>query len=95
MDNTAHPAVPVEALERLGVSEMLTAYVPRQHICRRVNWHRFERFVREQGFQVVREGFHLYGKIGHRPSCPAPKLRIITKNDYAAVYGGWRSRRVA
>lgn len=100
MDNTKDdtaPAAIVDLLERLGVTEMLTSYVPRQHVIRRVSWTQFERFVQEQGYRVIREGGNLYGKIGLRPAdpAPAPVVRIVTRSDVAAQYGSGRNRTVA
>jgi hypothetical protein len=90
-DHTA-PAELVETLERIGLTEMLSGYVPRAHIVRRVNWHEFERYVRAQGYQVALENGNLYGRVGLRPATAAPKLRVVTRSDVAAVHG---SRRAA
>jgi hypothetical protein len=87
MQNT--PAPLTNALEQIGVPEMLTEYVQRQRIIKRVSWAQFERFVQSHGYEVKREDGNLYGKLMLVPisSAPAPVMRLITGSDHAAVYG--------
>jgi hypothetical protein len=90
MDTTTdHHAALVNTLEHLGLSEMLTGYVPRAHVTRRVSWQEFTRFIEGQGYEIVKEGGNIYGRVGVRPaaSSTAPKMRVVTRSDVAAVYG--------
>jgi hypothetical protein len=90
---TEHPAALTDTLARFGLNHMLNGYVPRQHVTRRVSWQEFAHFVKGQGYEVMTEGGNVYGRVGVRPAVPtipAPTLRIVTKNDVAAVYGSRR-----
>lgn len=91
-----HPSTLTATLERLGLTEMLGGYLPRQHVTRRVSWQEFTRFIESQGHEVVTERGNIYGKVGVRPAVPAapvPALRVITRSDHAAAFGS--RRRVA
>jgi hypothetical protein len=73
---------------------MLTGYVPRQHVTRRVSWREFERFIESQGYEAVKEGGNIYGRVGVRPATPsvaAPLLRVVMRSDVAAIYGSRRA----
>lgn len=73
MDTTPdHLAALIETLERLGLSEMLTAYVARGRIVRRVSWHSFERFVQAHGYRIERENGNLYGQLRLAPAPTTP-----------------------
>jgi hypothetical protein len=88
-----HPTTLTATLERLGLSEMLTGYVPRAHVTRRVSWREFTRFVEGQGYEVVTERGNIYGKITLHPAAPtapAPRFHVITRSDHAAVHGSRR-----
>jgi hypothetical protein len=86
------PATLTATLEHYGLSEVLTSYIPRQHITRRVSWCEFAAFVKSQGYEIVTEGGNIYGRVGVRPAstAKAPVLRMVTRSDVAAVYGGGR-----
>lgn len=88
-----HPATRTATLESIGLSAILTSYIPRQHVTRRVSWQEFVRFVEGQSYEVVTERGNIYGRISIRPAAPtaaAPRLRVITRSDHAAVHGSWR-----
>jgi hypothetical protein len=86
------PSPLTNVLAQIGVPEMLETYVPRQHVTRRVSWAQFERFVQSHGYEVKRENGNIYGKLMLVPtsSVVAPVMRLITRSDHAAVYGGAR-----
>jgi hypothetical protein len=92
MNDTAHPAALAETLEHLGLSEMLTGYIKRQDVTRRVSWHEFERFAQGLGYRVRLEHGNLYGRVGLEriSTTPAAKLRLIVRSDHAAVHGSKR-----
>jgi hypothetical protein len=88
-----HPTTLTATLAHLGLTEVLTGFIPRQHVSRRVSWREFTRFVEGQGYTVVTERGDIYGRVGVRPAAPAapaPLLRVVTRSDVAAVYGSRR-----
>ncbi len=79
-------------LAHYGWTEALTGYIPRDQITSKVSWQDFARVANSFGYRIVTEAGNVYGKIGLRlpVTRPAPKLRVITRSDHAAVYGGKR-----
>jgi hypothetical protein len=83
------PATLTATLAHYGLSEVLSGYIPRQHITRRVSWREFAAFVKSQGYEIVTEGGNIYGRVGVRPvqTAKAPVMRMVTRSDVAAQYG--------
>ena len=94
MQHTPAPETFVETLERLGLADLLDAFIAPERV-RRIGFNDLEFFAREHGYCFVREGGNVYGKlmlVPVEPASPAPVLRLVTRSDVAAVHP---SRRAA
>lgn len=82
-------------LEHMGLTDLLTGFIAPERV-RRWGFVAVERFALEHGYQFVREGNNVYGRLMLVPVFPqaAPAFRIITRSDHAAVYGR-REKRAA
>jgi hypothetical protein len=90
---TPPPATLKATLEHYGLSEVLSGFIRRQHIVRRVSWREFVQFVESQGYEIVTEDSNIYGRVGIRPAqtAKAPVMRMVTRSDVAAVHGSRRA----
>ncbi len=79
-------------LAHYGLISTLTSYIPRKDITSRVSWSEFTRFIESQGYKNVTEGGNVYGRVGVRKDYgnKFPPMRMVTRSDVAAVYGGKR-----
>lgn len=75
-------------LEHLGITDALEGFIAPERV-RRWGYLEVERFVREYGYQFVREHGNIYGRLMLVPVAPrvVPAFRVITRSDHAAVYG--------
>jgi hypothetical protein len=87
-DTTDHPAVLVETLERMGLSNVLTGYVAPERV-RRWGFLSVERFATSHGYAFARRDGNIYGALRLVPAvaASAPLMRLVTRSDVAAVYG--------
>jgi hypothetical protein len=90
---TDHPAALTETLARMGLSDLLEGYVAPERV-RRWGFLSLERFAAEHGYSFERRDGNVYGALRLAPTvaAPAPRMRVITRSDVAAVHG---SRRAA
>jgi hypothetical protein len=93
MQDTTHPAELTATLARMGLADALDGYIAPKRV-RRWGFLSVERFAASHGYAFERRGGNLYGALRLVPAvaAPAPKMRVITRSDHAAVHG---SRRAA
>lgn len=93
MQDTTHPAELVETLTRMGLGDLLEGFIDPTRV-RRWGFLSVERFAATHGYVFERRDNNVYGALWLVPASAtlAPKMRIITRSDVAAVHG---SRRAA
>lgn len=93
-DTTDHPAPLVEALESIGLADLLDGFIARERVG--VRYRELGRAAQRFGYTFRHEGGNVYGRlwlVSIAPAAPAPVVRLITRSDHAAVYGS--RKRVA
>lgn len=88
-----YPSELTKALATIGLAHLLDNYVARPPVGTR--YLEIERAAAKSDLRFDYEHGNIYGRLCLVPatSTVAPKMRLITKNDHAAVFGS--KRRVA
>lgn len=94
MHDITHPAPLADALESIGLADLLDGYIARERIG--VRYREIERAAQRFGYAFKHEDGNVYGRLQLAPiapAAPAPVVHLITRSDHAAVYGS--RKRVA